>query len=64
MVQNGARRAPFCTIFAFCGAERCSIEIYMPDRLTGTRVSQMLAITKFDGKSGAATSTNISYTSK
>jgi hypothetical protein len=31
MVQNGARLAPFCTIFAFCGAERCGTEIYMPD---------------------------------
>jgi hypothetical protein len=30
MVQNGARLAPFCTIFAFCGAERCGTEIYMP----------------------------------
>jgi hypothetical protein len=31
-VQNGVRLAPFCTIFAFCGAERCGTEIYMPDR--------------------------------
>jgi hypothetical protein len=30
MVQNGARLAPFCTIFAFCGAERSGTEIYMP----------------------------------
>jgi hypothetical protein len=30
MVQNGARLAPFCTIFAFCGAKWGSTTNSMP----------------------------------
>jgi hypothetical protein len=43
MVQNGARLAPFCTNFAFCGAERCGTEIYMPGGEWGVKIGEWIA---------------------